>query len=66
MFTRRAVSRLKADESAAFTRVAGASSSRRRKDASGTPEFPEALVNSYSDTDECAAVYARAAGALNV
>jgi hypothetical protein len=67
MFTRRVVFQLKADSCAEFTRIAEgqfrpplrAQEGCRHEDAFTTPAFSEAVVNSYWDTEECAAVYAR-------
>ncbi|HEV3469646.1 MAG TPA: hypothetical protein VG148_10020 [Pyrinomonadaceae bacterium] len=69
MFTRRAVFRIRADSSAEFTRIVEgqvlpplrAQQGCRHEDTFITPEFSEAVINSYWDTEECATVYARTA-----
>jgi quinol monooxygenase YgiN len=69
MFTRRVVFRIRADSSAEFTRIVEgqflpplrAQDGCRHEDTFITPEFSEAVINSYWDTEECAAAYARTA-----
>lgn len=69
MFTRRVVFRLRPDSSAEFARIVEgrflpqlrAQQGCRHEDTFITPEFSEAVVNSYWDTEEYAAVYARTA-----
>jgi hypothetical protein len=69
MFTRRVVFRIRADESAEFTRIVEgqflpplrAQEGCCHEDTFITPQFSEAVVNSYWDTEERAAVYARTA-----
>ena len=69
MFTRRVVFKLKADSSAEFTRIVEgdvlpllrSQTGCRHGDIFVTPEFSEAVVNSYWDTEACAGAYDRAA-----
>lgn len=69
MFTRRVVFRIRADSSAEFTRIVEgqflpplrAHQGCLHEDTFITPEFSEAVVNSYWDTEEYAAAYARTA-----
>ncbi|HEX8354446.1 MAG TPA: antibiotic biosynthesis monooxygenase [Pyrinomonadaceae bacterium] len=68
MFTRRVVFQLKADSSAEFKRIVEGDvlpllrSQRgcRHGDTFVTPEFSEAVVNSYWDTEACAEAYGQA------
>lgn len=69
MFTCRVAFRIRADASAEFTRIVEgqflpplrAQQGCRHEDTFITPEFSEAVINSYWDTEECAAAYARTA-----
>jgi quinol monooxygenase YgiN len=69
MFTRRVVFRIRADSSAEFVRIIEgeflpplrAQEGCRHEDTFITPEFSEAVINSYWDTEECAAAYVRGA-----
>jgi hypothetical protein len=68
MYTRRVVFRLRADSSAEFTRIAGgdvlpvlrAQEGCRHEDTFITPQFSEAVLNSYWDTEARAEAYDRA------
>jgi hypothetical protein len=67
LFTRRIIFQVRADSSAEFTRIVEgqflpplrAQEGCRHGDSFITPAFSEAVINSYWDTEECAAVYAR-------